>query len=49
MEKCDFLQEALKLCVMEEIVEHLNVSVGFCIIRTELPNLKSLIFSELFK
>jgi len=28
------------MCVMEDIVEHLNVSVGFCITRTELPNLK---------
>jgi hypothetical protein len=40
MEKCDFLQEVLKLCVMEEIVEHLNMLVGFYITRTELPNLK---------
>lgn len=28
------------VCVMKEIVEHLNVSVGFYITRTELPNLK---------
>jgi len=38
--KCDFLQEVLKLCVMEETVEHFNVSVGFYITRTEFPNLK---------
>jgi len=41
MEKCDFFTGSLEImCVMEDIVEHLNVSVGFYITRTELPNLK---------
>jgi len=30
MEKCDFFTGSLEIvCVMEENVEHLNVSVGF--------------------
>jgi hypothetical protein len=35
-------------CVIEVIVEHLNVPFGFRITRTELPDI-SLIFTELFK